>query len=257
LLLNHPEATKASIHFLLRQRSISSQTQSPIGTNSHTGVVMSFPSHRDVDALKNFEDDEFDALLSGTNCKFTPSKSPATPSGSAAQSTSTKTTSARTRSSTVAVTDPSQHAPSIAQSSSRAAASVADGQGGAAAPAPLTFGSTAFLSELQNRRKHVLHDNSLKAGASDDDSDASRSAADKQPCTASASVPKPLGAQIAAPSQVPAPKVAETQAAQPFAMSQILPVAADRQSDMSVPDASACLRRLDRLPSTVEKCMKE
>jgi hypothetical protein len=212
---------------------------------------MSFPSQRDVDALTNFEDDEFDALLSGGSSKLTPKKSPVASTANTSQSNSAKASSTRVRSSTVAVTDPSQSAHSKAQSSSRAVSAV-DGPGAAPAPAPLTFGSTAFLSELQNRRKHVLHDNSLKAGASDDDTDPPPSAADKQSRAAGVSAPKPPCSQVATASQV-----SGTDAAQPLAAAQLTLVATEKPFDTSAPDASACLRRLDRLPSTVEKCMKE
>lgn len=217
---------------------------------------MSFPSQRDVDALTNFEDDEFDALLSGGNSKLTPSKSPASSAASAVQSSAAKTSSSRARSSTVAVTDPSQSAPSAAPTPSRVVA-LGDGRAAAAAPAPMTFGSTAFLSELQNRRKHVMHDNSLKAGASDDDADPPAAVALKPSRASAASAPNPVGSQVASSSQAPGSKATETHAAQPSAAVQPAPVAAERQADASAPDASTCLRRLDRLPSTVEKCMKE
>jgi hypothetical protein len=219
---------------------------------------MSFPSQRDVDALTNFEDDEFDALLSGGSSKFAPNKSPSTSSASAALSSSTKkTSSTRVRSSTVAVTDPSLSAPSKAQSSFKDTVSVGDGQGASPAPAPLTFGSTAFLSELQNRRKHVLHDNCMKAAGSDDEPDPPSGAADKLPRAAGANAPKPPSSQVATPSQEFVPKAVDSHAAQPVAAVQPVLIAAERPSDASSPDASACLRRLDRLPSTVEKCMKE
>jgi hypothetical protein len=212
---------------------------------------MSFPSQRDVDALTNFEDDEFDALLSGGNSKLTPSKSPASSAASAVPSSAAKTSRSRARSSTVAVTDPSQSDPT-----SRVVA-LGDGRAAAAAPAPMTFGSTAFLSELQNRRKHVMHDNSLKAGASDDDADPPAAVALKPPRASAVSAPNPVGSQVASSSQAPGSKATETHAAQPSAAVQPAPVAAERQADASAPDASTCLRRLDRLPSTVEKCMKE
>jgi hypothetical protein len=210
---------------------------------------MSFPSQRDVDALTSFEDDEFDALLSGANSKLTPGKSPAI---SSAQSGSHSSSSARVRSSTVAVSTPSAPPPPKLQSPSKAAAS--PGNCAAATAAPLTFGSTAFLSELQNRRKHVLHDNSLKAGASDDDADPPQSASHKQALAASESAPKSAGSQrAAAADRVPGPAVA----VQAAAAAQPAAAAADAQADKAAPDASACLRRLDRLPATVEKCLKE
>ena len=210
---------------------------------------MSFPSQRDVDALTSFEDDEFDALLSGANSKLTPGKSPAI---SSAQSGSHSSSSARVRSSTVAVSTPSAPPPPKLQSPSKAAAS--PGNGAAATAAPLTFGSTAFLSELQNRRKHVLHDNSLKAGASDDDADPPQPASHRQALAATESAPKSASSQrAAAADRVPGPAVA----VQAAAAAQPAAAAADAQADKAAPDASACLRRLDRLPATVEKCLKE
>jgi hypothetical protein len=201
-------------------------------------AAMSFPSQRDVDALTSFEDDEFDALLSGVNSKRTPSKSPAT---SSTQSGSHSSSSARVRSSTVAVSTPSAPPPPKLQSPLMKATAT-PGDGAAAATAPLTFGSTAFLSELQNRRKHVLHDNSLKAGASDDDADPPQSAPRMQARAANESAPKSTSSQRAATSdREPGPAVA----------------AAAVATDKAAPDASACLRRLDRLPATVENCLKE
>lgn len=206
-----------------------------------TRPVMSFPSQREVDALTSFEDDEFDALLSGASSKpkLTPSKSPASSSPSVAQSNAPSSSSSRVRSSTVAVSDPSQQPPSNAKTST------------AAAP-PMTFGSTAFLSELQNRRKHVLQDNSLKAGASDDDCDPQPAAAVTRAAAPKHATP-PIG--------VPGPKVdgeqTETQAAKPPTSAQDAVTGAAVQCDKAAPDASACLRRLDRLPSTVETSLKE
>lgn len=196
---------------------------------------MSFPSQRDVDALTAFEDDEFDALLSGAGSKLTPSKSPAPPAASAAKSSPADKTS-RVRASTVGASAPSK-APAAAK-----AAPVGD-----AAPAPLTFGSTSFLSELQNRRKHVLHDNSLKAGASDDDADPPPKAADKELRAAG------TAAGTAAPKAASSrPQAALSPAAPPQGQAAV-----ETGSDKAAPDASACLRRLDRLPSTVENCLKE
>ena len=205
---------------------------------------MSFPSQRDVDALTAFEDDEFDALLSGAGSKLTPSKSPAPPAASAAKSSPADKTmlmmpasgSGRVRASTVGASAPSK-APAAAK-----AVPVGD-----AAPAPLTFGSTSFLSELQNRRKHVLHDNSLKAGASDDDTDPPPKAADKESraagTAAGAAAPKAASSR---------PQAALSPAAPPQGQAAV-----ETGSDKAAPDASACLRRLDRLPSTVENCLKE
>ena len=208
-----------------------------------TGSAMSFPSQRDVDALTSFEDDEFDALLSGAGSKLAPSKSPALPSASAAKSSpAEKASSSRVRSSTVAVSAPSKSSPAAAK-----AAPVSD-----AAPAPLTFGSTAFLSELQNRRKHVLHDNSLKAGASDDDADPPPKAADKESrVVGGAAAPKSTSSHLQAATS------SQPLAAHSPAAPQQAQAAAETASDTAAPDASACLRRLDRLPSTVEKCLKE
>jgi hypothetical protein len=119
----------------------------------------------------------------------------------------------------------------------------------ATAPPPLTFGSTSFLSELQNRRKHVMHDNSLQAGASDDDSDPPPAAQDKRPLAVSATVHQPASCQ---PSDAHKPIAEKSLESAQSALS-----AADTNGDKAAPDASTCLRRLDRLPSTVENCLKE
>ena len=214
---------------------------------SNPSPVMSFPSQREVDALTSFEDDEFDALLSGASSKpkLTPSKSPASSSAAAAHSAAQSPSSSRVRSSTVGVSHPSQQPPSSAKT-----ATASDRP--SAAAAPMTFGSTDFLSELQNRRKHVLHDSSLKAGASDDDCDPQPAAA-----VTRAAAPK----HATPPTGIPGPKVdgeqTEAQAAKPPTSAQDAVSGTAVQCDKAAPDASACLRRLDRLPSTVETSLKE
>jgi hypothetical protein len=109
------------------------------------------------------------------------------------------------------------------------------------------------LSELQNRRKHVLHDNSLKAGASDDDSDLPPADVGKLNRAVPVSAFKPASSpQAKTLSLTPASNAVgsheEVHATQSSAAAPL---------ENGALDVSACLRRLDRLPSTVEKCLKE